>query len=554
MRLARALQLSLWDWLFLALGLGLLLAVSLTFQDYGITWDEPAHASYGDLILRWYGSLFGDSRALNFSNLHLYGGFFEVLAQSAARVSPMGLYETRHLVNAWFGLAAIIGTFLLGRYLAGPLAGFLAAMFLALTPRFYGHAFNNPKDIPFAALHILALYLTVRAIQRFPDIVRPWVLGVMLGLMLGVRFGGAFVLSYPVAAFLGWFLLQRFTRTKEHKPSMGFLGAASVFARKFLLVSVVAYACALAWWPAAQSRPLRQPYRTLMKSARFTTYNQPVFFEGRVTSSRDIPWHYVSKWAAITLPEFYFGALGVGSVLACKSLWQSRAGGGRVLEYGLTLLSICLPVAAVAASRAVVYDEIRQLLFIVPPLAVLAGAGVARLAQGNAHGLIKAAVFPALILSMGVTAADMIELHPYKYVYFNRLWGGGLAAASNSYETDYWGSSYREGARWVAGAYPLAPGGRKLRVASCSEPNSTTYFLPPDRFAFVGSFDNQPVLDDRPDLFLATTRWGCHEAFQGRVVHVVQRQQTPLLFVKEIGEEETPRGRFAGRVPVAPIP
>ena len=37
-----------------------------------------------------------------------------------------------------------------------------------------------------------------------------------------------------------------------------------------------------------------------------------------------------------------------------------------------------------------------------------------------------------------------------------------------------------------------------------------------------------------PDVYLATTRWGSHEWLAGRVVHVVSRQGTPLLYVKEV--------------------
>ena len=67
------------------------------------------------------------------------------------KVSPFGNYETRHLLNGLVGVVGIVGTWKLGRVLGGPRAGFLAALFLALTPNYYGQMFNNPKDIPFAA-------------------------------------------------------------------------------------------------------------------------------------------------------------------------------------------------------------------------------------------------------------------------------------------------------------------------------------------------------------------------------------------------------------------
>ena len=49
--------------------------------------------------------------------------------------------------QACFGL---LGSWKLGRLLGGPAAGFTALTLLVLTPVWYGHMFNNPKDMPFA--------------------------------------------------------------------------------------------------------------------------------------------------------------------------------------------------------------------------------------------------------------------------------------------------------------------------------------------------------------------------------------------------------------------
>jgi hypothetical protein len=127
---------------------GVLIIIGATFLDYGLTWDAEVQASYGTLVLRWYGSWFRDGAALRYSNLYLYGGLFDTLAQLAARVSPLGVYETRHLLNALVGVFGVVGAYKLRSHLAGPRGGFFSAVFLTLTPVFYGHLFNNPKDVP----------------------------------------------------------------------------------------------------------------------------------------------------------------------------------------------------------------------------------------------------------------------------------------------------------------------------------------------------------------------------------------------------------------------
>jgi hypothetical protein len=78
----------------------------------------------------------------------------------------------------------------------------------------------------------------------------------------------------------------------------------------------------------------------------------------------------------------------------------------------------------------------------------------------------------------------------------------------------------------------------KPKVASCSVPTSTTYYLPADQFEYAGSID--VGMTGEPDLFFATTRWKCDTTYDGRIVHTVTRQDTPLLYVKELAPG-TPR-------------
>ena len=114
--------------LFVCLGLIIL----ATFLDYGLTYDEGVGSWYGRLVLKWYASFFKDQSALGYYDLHLYGGFFEATAQAIVsltrKISPLGFYETRHLINALFGLLGIYYTSKLGTHIAGPRAGFFSGL------------------------------------------------------------------------------------------------------------------------------------------------------------------------------------------------------------------------------------------------------------------------------------------------------------------------------------------------------------------------------------------------------------------------------------------
>ena len=187
-----------WDGLARALLIAATVTVIATFADYGITWDEDVHNWYGILVLHYYQSGFTDLRATNWLDLFNYGGAFDMTAALLNYVSPFDTYETRHLLNGLVGVLGLVGVWRLGRALGGPRVGFLAALFLVLTPNYYGQMFNNPKDVPFAVGMVWALNFIVRIIPELP---RPsWStigkLGLAAGLALGIRVGGLLLLGY----------------------------------------------------------------------------------------------------------------------------------------------------------------------------------------------------------------------------------------------------------------------------------------------------------------------------------------------------------------------
>lgn len=98
---------------------GIAVLMLATVSDYGLISDEEFHSGYGELVLAWFRSGFHDDGALSYRNLYLYGGFFDLVAQLFAHLSPLGLYEDRHLANVAFGLLALKGTNRLGTLLLG---------------------------------------------------------------------------------------------------------------------------------------------------------------------------------------------------------------------------------------------------------------------------------------------------------------------------------------------------------------------------------------------------------------------------------------------------
>jgi hypothetical protein len=94
------------------------------------------------------------------------------------------------------------------------------------------------------------------------------------------------------------------------------------------------------------------------------------------------------------------------------------------------------------------YNGIRHFVFVVPTLAVLGGFAIARSLEWTQRQSKTAAIAAGLVFVAGIAApaAEMAQLHPYAYTYFNGF-AGGVQGARDNFMLDYWALSFKEGAR-----------------------------------------------------------------------------------------------------------
>jgi len=524
--------------------LALLVLMLATVADYGMTADEPVQNRYGNRLVRWYATLGEDRSAVEQHDTWLYGGFFELVAQAAEAISPFDTYETRHVVNTLFGFVGFLAVWWLGYELGGAATGLVSVLFLALTPEFYGHAFANPKDIPFASLFALAAAAALATSRRLPH-PGAWALvgtGVAIGLTAGVRVAGIVLYGYTAVLWMGRVWLSRpgpaassmsepadvpSTDGKGRRPIARVAGA-------LVVLVVVGWAVMVAFWPYAQLDPVGNPFRAFRSFTHFWE-GMRVFYDGELVRSGDVSRFSMPKLFALTLPETYFAAavLGVGGLVATLRVRPSSRQALHRLFPGLCVAALAAaPLAWAVAMHTPFYNGNRHLLFIVPPLAALAATAVVTFLRGGWPRSAKALAGVALTIAGAVTASDMVRLHPYQSLYFNRLVAGGLARAATRYETDYWCITYKEGLEWIVAHYSRPDIAERVRVAGHSVLTQVSYDLRRTherrkRFRAV-------TVHDRPHLILATTATRDNERTPGRPVHVVERLGAPLLYVFEV--------------------
>jgi hypothetical protein len=129
--------------------------------------------------------------------------------------------------------------------------------------------------------------------------------------------------------------------------------------------------------------------------------------------------------------------------------------GGRIAAFLPTLLQLLIPPALVVLGGKSLYNELRHLMMIQPPLCVLGGLGYARAlaalpavrGTGNTRGLRKPLLRPLLVLSAAATvllATELLLLNPYQYTYRSDLARLAERGRGAALRRDYWGFSGRE--------------------------------------------------------------------------------------------------------------
>ena len=409
--------------ILLALLLPLMVLLS---SDYGVTWDEESRQAYGERVWQFY-----EGRPIG-TYSHLYGGLFDLTAVALQKQLTLNRWVVRHALNAVFGWLGILACYVLALRLGGPTAGLLAVVLLAVSPRYWGDAMNNPKDLPFATCATAAFAVMAGIPARYPILTvgRVLSLGVSIGLALSVRPGGLLFIAYA-----GVVVAVQVLRSADYAPRR-LLATCGLF----FLAALLAMTVPIPFWPWLLERPYVGIVEALAGVSNFD-WTSTTIFQGVDVDSTRLPWTYVPIWLLYTTPPVIL----VGLMLAGVALVRApRYGWG-----ALGLLAAALfPIAYVIVKESTLYDGIRHLLFIVPAIAALAALGWRAAIEAKRPAIRVVAV---LVLVAGVIEPIAFSLreHPNQAVYFNGLLGGPRRAFG-IFELDYWGNCIYQAQQQVA--------------------------------------------------------------------------------------------------------
>ena len=294
----------------------------------------------------------------------------------------------------------------------------------------------------------------------------------MIGLALSLRIGALVLFGY-VALWFFWGWLASL-RKGDGSLRFGTRGLIRVAARASIVVAL-SFIVLYPWWPYGQANPVARSIEALAEISRYP-WDGNVLFNGDFIRAAELPWFYLPVWMGITLPPILPLMLLAGAVLAAARLtnlsrqWRSS----RLAGIALVFFAAIFPVVYVIAKDSILYDGMRHLLFVIPALCVLAGLSIDQLFRRPCRKALRWALALSLIASALHTTTAMIRLHPYQYVYFNG-WIGGLPGAEGRFETEYWGTAYREAVE-LLDEHVSETGQNRPKVSSAPMPSCPDIF------------------------------------------------------------------------------
>jgi hypothetical protein len=439
----KSLSLSLFFVSYLLLGI-------FTYQDYGISIDEPAERTTGAVTLHHLDERYGTRLLKNSQNFEvfrqikfeqypdrIYGVLFtapavylEGLFNIGANGDTGEIYRFRHLLNfivVYFGAIAVY--LLAARRFDDWRWGLLCSLALILSPRFFAESFYNSKDLVLMAFFAIAMNGAIAFILS-PNKKIAILAGSTAAICIDIRIAG---IMLP-AIMLLLFSLKYFQNKQQW---LNQLKSLSVYFLT-LVVSVVAL------WPYLWDSPYSRFIEAYQQFSHFSRANMDMLFFGEKINSTKVPWFYIPAWILLTTPILYLVFFIIGLFASLKDIIKKvnmRSYGDAQIQDTFFALIFFIPIFAVIILNSVVYDGWRHLYFIYPAFLLFVIHGIACIVKLTTKFKLQWVIYAVLTFSFSQIAFLMAKSHPLQSTFFNAFAGTNL---KQRFELDYWALSSKD--------------------------------------------------------------------------------------------------------------
>ena len=152
--------------------------------------------------------------------------------------------------------------------------------------------------------------------------------------------------------------------------------------------------------------------------------------------AKNLPATYITIWMFFKLPILILLGLSLFPFIERKIFSNKQ----HVIKIGSIIFSILTIIFFLILFNVNLYDELRQILFLIPLIFIVALSFIYFFSKKISVSVISIFIFFFLI--------ENIKIYPYQYVWFNTP--SRVLNLSKNFELDYWGLSGRELAKNIS--------------------------------------------------------------------------------------------------------
>ena len=299
----------------------------------------------------------------------------------------------------------------------------LCAVLYLSYPYLLGHSFFNVKDIPFLSVWLVCTFYIANIARNFykEKKIRSKhlvILGILSGYLLSIRITGVLIFIEYLIFFILTINISNFNYFSFFKL---FYKKIILF---FLIILFLFYFLSPSYW----SNPLEVINGIKVMSQHIQTVCTLTL--GECMKAQNLPSSYLPIWLFFKLPILILFGL-VFFIFKEKIFFLSP---NNVLIIGSILSSTLLIIFLLILFNVNLYDEIRQVMFLIPLIFIISMSAMFILPKKISYSLIG--IFIIFFVFQNV------KIYPYNYVWFNNL--TTFTKVSNNFELDYWGVSSKK--------------------------------------------------------------------------------------------------------------
>ena len=371
-----------------------------------------------------------------------YGVGFQIVSQpiqffvkkillKTQKIDNYGAHLTaKHfVVFLFFFLSGIFFYLILKKIINDRLFCSTTSILYLLYPYLFGQSLFSPKDVPFMSVWILCTYISFKVFDKILkknniSMLTVFSLALSTAFLLSIRIAGILIFIQYLVTFIIYINSSSYTLIYFLKK---FLKEIITFTISLIFLTLLLYP---PFW--------LNPLLIFNAISHMANYFNDVCTNtlGSCMHPKNLPSTYIPIWLSVKLPLFVI----IGIFLIPFTEKRIFINPKKNIFFGTILITPFLIILVLILKKVHLYDELRQIMFLVPILFILGSVSL--------YIFSKKIFYPIGVFMIALFVFENIKINPYQYVWFNLP--SRYIDLTNKFELEYQGISGREIASYIS--------------------------------------------------------------------------------------------------------